>query len=263
MPTVQEPVTTSRYSIGPWLFDSADGTLRGPGGQPKMEDRAARTLALLCVHRGEIVSQATILEIVWRGRQVSANSVAVVIADLRRALEDDARDPVHIETIAKRGYRLKADTPPVSGTVPVSLQDRRRWPGLKNLAAVVAGIGVITGSVAWMESQHVDREITVEPVRNDTGSREYRSLASAMSELLVNRIAGFDGVQVYRKAETGASNRLVVQSKLILWNGIPTLSMTSRDPLGHVVWSGMVMGPSNSLASKTIAELSGLQKVVR
>lgn len=262
MQTVQEPAFARRNAIGLWLFDSADGTLRGPEGERRIEDRAARTLALLCAHRGEIVSQATILDTVWQGRRVSPNSVAVVVADLRRALGDDARDPIHIETIAKRGYRLKASQAPVAGDEAPALP-KRRWRSPKNLAVVLAAVGVVTGSTAWIANRHTARGITVEPVRNDTGARSYGPLASSISELLINRISAFDGVAVYRQAETGEATRLVVQSRLILWNGIPTLSMTGKDPLGHVVWSAMVMGPPNTLAGRTIVELTGLQTVVR
>jgi hypothetical protein len=62
-----------------------------------LEDRAARTLELLCRRRGEVVSKAELIDAVWGGRSISANSVAVVIGDLRKAIEEDAHAPVHTQ----------------------------------------------------------------------------------------------------------------------------------------------------------------------
>src|SRR2546430_2002138 len=96
-------------AIGDWRFHAGEDELRRPGERRKLEHRAARTLELLCGRRGEVVSREAILEAVWQGRAVSPNSVAIVISDLREALGDDARSPRHIETVAKRGYRLHAE----------------------------------------------------------------------------------------------------------------------------------------------------------
>src|SRR5688572_22055096 len=100
---------TDALRIGDWTFDPAAGELTRGGERRRLEDRAARTLALLCRRRGEVVSHGEIAAEVWNGRTVSPNSLPVVIADLRRALDDDARAPRFIETVAKRGYRLMAE----------------------------------------------------------------------------------------------------------------------------------------------------------
>ena len=63
---------------------------------------------MLCEAGGDVVSQEQLIDGVWQGRALSENSVAVVIGQLRRALDDDAREPRLIETIPKRGYRLRA-----------------------------------------------------------------------------------------------------------------------------------------------------------
>src|ERR1700744_2827969 len=109
----------SQAPIGRWVFDREAARLVSGTEERKLEDRAARTLTLLCDRRGAILSQEEILQIVWQGRTVSPNSLAVVIRDLRRGPGGDARQPRFIETIAKRGYRLAAADP-----VP----RRRLWP---------------------------------------------------------------------------------------------------------------------------------------
>src|SRR3954451_24295020 len=98
-----------RHRIGAWEFSPATGELRRRTDLRRLEPRAAKALEMLCEAGGEIVSQEQVIDGVWQGRSLSENSVAVVIGQLRRALDDDAREPRLIETIPKRGYRLRAD----------------------------------------------------------------------------------------------------------------------------------------------------------
>jgi DNA-binding winged helix-turn-helix (wHTH) protein/WD40 repeat protein len=63
-------------------------------------------LVFLADHAGELVSRREILDAVWRQDFVSDAAVSGTIAKLRRALDDDARNPRFIETLSKRGYRL-------------------------------------------------------------------------------------------------------------------------------------------------------------
>jgi len=269
MSTAHETPPARLTPIGPWVFDATDGCLRGADGTRKMEDRTARTLELLCAHRGAIVSQTMILEAVWKGRHVSPNSVAVVVADLRRALGDDAREPLYIETVAKRGYRLKDDPSAAPALfVPRPARNRRRRQTYRVLLSLAIAF-VLAGTVAVFsrltDHRPAHLRIAVEPVRNETGLGGYAALASAMSELLVDRIAAFDAVDVYRQTAAGTvgTTALIVRSKLILWNGIPTLSMTTEDGDGHVVWTGMAEGAPDTLAQKTLVELATLRKRIQ
>ncbi|ASG23858.1 winged helix-turn-helix domain-containing protein [Nitrospirillum viridazoti] len=58
---------TGTYRIGGWTFDGA--VLRhADGTERRLEGRAARTLAALCVRRDEVVSRDALLAEVWQGR---------------------------------------------------------------------------------------------------------------------------------------------------------------------------------------------------
>ena len=83
----------TRWRLGSWTFDAEGARLIEGENETPLEHRAARTLEPLCRERGQLVTREAILAHVWEGRSVSANSVAVVIADLRRALGDDAGAP--------------------------------------------------------------------------------------------------------------------------------------------------------------------------
>lgn len=91
---------------------------------PKVSD------LLLCLveHRGRVVSKDELLEVVWDGRFLADSALSRTVAELRAALEDDARAPRFIETIPKTGYRLlpesesapTVESEPVRSFVPLS-----------------------------------------------------------------------------------------------------------------------------------------------
>jgi TolB-like protein/Tfp pilus assembly protein PilF len=54
------------------------------------------------------VSKQQLLDDVWEGAFVGDDVISRCIADIRRAMDDDAHDPTVIETMSRRGYRLIA-----------------------------------------------------------------------------------------------------------------------------------------------------------
>src|SRR5687767_7706843 len=131
------------HSIGDWTFDPDANELRRGDERRRLEHRAARTLELLCSRPGQVVTPDEIVAHVWNGRAISANSVPVVISDLRQALEDDARSPRYIETVAKRGYRLLGERPADAPPTP-----RRTWLRPALVAPVVLALAV-AAALAW------------------------------------------------------------------------------------------------------------------
>ena len=121
-------MASQHYRIGDWTFRAGENELVRGGERRRLEDRAARTLELLCRRAGEAVGQDEIIAEVWNGRSQSPNSIPVVIGQLRRALGDDARNPRFIETLPKRGYRLVSE--PETATAPPGWRcgrPSRRW----------------------------------------------------------------------------------------------------------------------------------------
>ncbi|MEO5494823.1 MAG: winged helix-turn-helix domain-containing protein [Sphingomonas sp.] len=219
------------YSLKDWEFDPAGHALKRGTETVRLEHRAAALLALLCENRGEIVSQPQILNRIWNGRHVSTNSVPVVIADLRRALGDDARQPRFIETVNKGGYRLMADS--AAAIAPP------RWTMRWALAGggVVAAMAVVASAIPlqW----ETPTTILIEDVRNATGMRNYDTLAAAAGGHVLSSVKAHPGLQPTRGA---AAFRL--QTKLVLWSGKPELLMSAQDSVtGRIVWTGEIFVP--------------------
>jgi DNA-binding winged helix-turn-helix (wHTH) protein len=237
-----------RHRIGGWEFLPATGELRRRTDLRRLEPRAARTLELLCEAKGEVVSQEELIAAVWQGRALSENSVAVVIGQLRRALEDDAREPRLIETIPKRGYRLRATQP----------EAQTRWRRRTIVPVALAGAVVAIAGLSLSLGGRSAPAVAVVDVVNETGNAAYDPLARATSELIVTDLT-VRGLAVRRDGAGG----LRLASKLVMWDGLPYLGMTSTDASGAVRWSAMIKATEGAVPPGVAAKLDDFASQVR
>ena len=77
--------------------------------QIHVEPKHMDVLVHLAANAGEVVSKEKLLAGSWQQQYVADAVLTRAVAELRRALGDDAHDPRFIETIPRRGYRLIAD----------------------------------------------------------------------------------------------------------------------------------------------------------
>lgn len=236
------------YRLADWSFDPASHELRRDGETVRLEHRAAATLALLCERRGGVVPQRDIIDAVWGGRQVSANSVPVVIADLRRALGDDARRPRFVETVSKGGYRLIAAAPETPAAPPTP----RRYGWYVVAALVPLSLG---GALALSLSRPHVPVVLVEDVRNATGDPKYAALAAASGQAMLGDLARHREIALARDPHADADIRLSL--RLVLWNDLPELSAEAIDlHTGKIVWANGAVGPAHRLP-RLIGRLTG------
>ncbi|ATS67131.1 winged helix-turn-helix domain-containing protein [Xanthomonas citri] len=95
-----------RFRLGPLLVEPERQTLIDDGQTITLEPRMMEVLIVLAERAGEVISAEQLLIEVWHGSFYGDNPVHKTIAQLRRKLGDDSRQPRFIETIRKRGYRL-------------------------------------------------------------------------------------------------------------------------------------------------------------
>lgn len=235
----------------------------------RLEHRAARALELLCRRRGEIVSHGDIVAEVWNGRSVSANSVPVVIRDIRKALGDDARNPSHIETISKRGYRLRGDAARLGSDDGLSVgtvrRSSRRSLVIYLTAAALALLVVATGFAnknGLGEGKTV--RLIVADVENATGSAHYQPLAAATSEVIALDTQRLEGVHMLRSRKARpAENDVMLRTRLILWEGRPTAMLSAENAAGVTLWSSMTSGKEALIPGEISAAIQDLGKTVK
>lgn len=90
-------------------FDPDSGDLRGPGGAARLAPQPAALLALLSRQAGEIVTRDELKDHLWPGGRVEFDQgIAFALREVRKTLEEVGVDPAVIETLPRRGLRLKA-----------------------------------------------------------------------------------------------------------------------------------------------------------
>ncbi|HWB81168.1 MAG TPA: winged helix-turn-helix domain-containing protein, partial [Nannocystaceae bacterium] len=96
--------------LGAFTFVRDTGELRGASATTRLAPQPAALLALLVDHAGEIVSRDTIKQVLWPDTAVDFEAgLHQCIRQIRVALGDDAARPQFVETIPRRGYRLRAE----------------------------------------------------------------------------------------------------------------------------------------------------------
>ena len=93
-----------KVAFGPFTADSGTRELLRRGQPLHLSPKAFDLLLLLLERRPEVVTKPEIQQRVWPGTFVEDASLSVLIAELRRALDDDPRSPAFIRTAHGRGY---------------------------------------------------------------------------------------------------------------------------------------------------------------
>lgn len=95
------------YSFGRFVLDTKQLTLtRLQDSEPsaiRVSAAEARLLHYFLTHAGTLLSKETLLQTGWLGRPVSASSLPVAIANLRRYLDTPEQEVV-IRTLPRQGY---------------------------------------------------------------------------------------------------------------------------------------------------------------
>src|SRR5262249_37931361 len=110
--------------FGGYQFDVESGRLWLGTGEIRLTPKAAAVLKVLVAHAGETVSKERLFASVWNGVAVSDDALTSCVQELRKALEDDPRQPRFIETRHRRGYRF---VPSLNrGAAPDAVQETQR-----------------------------------------------------------------------------------------------------------------------------------------
>ena len=97
-----------RFAFGPFLLDTARGTLTRDGAALAAGQRGLRLLQALLEAGGEPVSKAELMRQAWPGLVVEESNLSVQVAALRKALGVSPADGSEwIVTVPRLGYRLQ------------------------------------------------------------------------------------------------------------------------------------------------------------
>lgn len=199
------------FRVGSWLVQPGLNTVSQNGTSTRLEPKVMEVLLCLASRPGEPVSKDAILKSVWPETFVSDDVLTRSISELRRAFEDDARDPRFIETIPKRGYRLVAAVTSVNGNnVPIggtpaepSKASRQNW---KLAWATVAALVLVCGLLVGFKVSGLGRRIfgstppihslAVLPLQNLSGDASQDYFADGMTDEIITELSRLSSLRV-------------------------------------------------------------------
>ena len=124
--------------VGDWVVRPDLDVIERNGERRKLEPRVMRVLLFLLARRGDVVSRQELLESVWPDVTVGEEALTQAISAIRKAFEDDAREPRFIRTIPKRGYQLIAE----SAAAHTTARPRYRTAAFVAAALLTATLGI-------------------------------------------------------------------------------------------------------------------------
>jgi adenylate cyclase len=155
-------------SFGGYRFDVGTGRLWSGAREVRLTPKAAAVLKELVTHAGQPVSKDDLFASVWNGTAVSDDALTSCIQELRRALEDDAKQPRFIETRHRRGYQFVASLVEPAAEPPATVPQP---------SDAVSSIAVL-------------------PFADMSPGRDQDYLCEGLAEELINALTHIDGLRV-------------------------------------------------------------------
>ena len=117
-----------KVRFGPFSVDAATRQLLRDGREVPLSPKAFQLLLLLVTNRERAMSKQELHQSLWPSTFVVETNLASLVAETRRALDDDAGKPQYIRTVHRFGYRFIGQVDePTRGAVEVR---GRRGTGL-------------------------------------------------------------------------------------------------------------------------------------
>lgn len=96
------------FYIDDWIINPAEGVLTRGDEIVHLEPRVMDVLVYFASRPGEVISRGELERDVWHGALVGYDAVSATIIKLRKAFNDNAKEPRFIATVPKKGYQLVA-----------------------------------------------------------------------------------------------------------------------------------------------------------
>ena len=94
------------YRFGEFIVDTDQRVLLRQGKPLPLTPKVFDTLLILVENTGRIVAKEQLMNQLWPDSFVEEANLTSNIQHLRKSLGDNARQPIYIETVARRGYRF-------------------------------------------------------------------------------------------------------------------------------------------------------------
>jgi len=195
------------FQLGPWIVLPDRGLLRNGAEQQHLEPMVMDVLLTLVRHQGNVVSKEQLVAEVWNGRFVADDAIVAKVAALRHKLGDDSKSPSYIETIPRRGYRLKMPVARLTATAPEKLvgrlpvKSRFFVPGIAALATLA-----IAAAIIW-PPKPIESVAITEFMNLSDDPRQNQYKVDGFREELIISLSNVPGVAFIRSLAAGNNSQ--------------------------------------------------------
>lgn len=102
------PQSKNTFFIKDWWVSPDEGLLKKGDDVVHLEPKTMEMLVYFAARQGEVITRDEFEKEVWHGTLIGYDAITGTVIKLRKALQDNARNPDFIATIPKRGYQLIA-----------------------------------------------------------------------------------------------------------------------------------------------------------
>lgn len=157
-------MASGQFRWDDFVLDIDSYRLERDGLPVSLEPKAFNLLVLMVARPGHLFTKQEIFDAVWPATAVSDHALTRVVAQLRRALGDEAREARYLETVPTRGYRwIRSVERDEAATVetPSAATSSPRWsrPNVRLVVVVVlvclaaaVGTWLLRSRAAWSPS---------------------------------------------------------------------------------------------------------------
>lgn len=210
-----ENLSEKGFIVDDWKVLPAEGVLSRGDELVRLEPKVMEVLAYLASRQGDVISREELERDVWRGALVGYDAVTATVIKLRKALQDNAKQPRLIVTIPKKGYQLVAsvtevtDDNAISTGAPKYSNPQTTIPG--NLSRFLPVLLLAAFSVAILmfifmqiaeKSNKALPSIVVMPIENLDASEEYDVFVDGVTEDIITDLSRMSNLMVFASATT-------------------------------------------------------------
>jgi tetratricopeptide (TPR) repeat protein/TolB-like protein/DNA-binding winged helix-turn-helix (wHTH) protein len=140
------------FYLGDLLVQPLKGQVVGRAGSRHLPPKAVEVLLCLASASGELVTREKLLIDVWGAGHGSHEALSHAVSEIRHVLNDHRTDPVFLQTLPKRGYRLLVHPLPTSENTSSIVLGAVNGPSVSDIGFFenLKQRGVIETAVAYL-----------------------------------------------------------------------------------------------------------------
>ncbi len=201
-----------RFQVGDCLVDPAARQVLRDGASVHLSPKAFDLLVTLIRERPRAVSKADLHAQLWPKTFVSDASLAMLIAEVRAALGESARQPRSVRTVHRHGYAFQGSAQELPETARGAAMGYWLVASARQIPLLPGEniVGRDPGARVWLDSPSVSRQharihvdcdrVTLEDLGSKNGTRAHDALLTAVTALEDNDELRFGSVRVTFRA---------------------------------------------------------------